>query len=393
MARAAASSATAVSAADYLDFLMDGPGWESVGASGGVFCASGGVHGHRTLAAVVGDTSVPLSAEVLNALSHLVDREPGSPLVLIVKPYEVADDGGQTGALSRLLAALARRRRHSAVIVVVLGELVGHAAILARMADIVCFGPGASLALADAKTSKRISSPYGAGIPAGLLTRTFKTDAAALLSARSIVNRLPGQKPSSPKPFSIEPADLAFENLAGSNTARHVDGSRLLQRIADDRTFVEFDGLGGLTAFLADIGGRTVGVLASRATLSGALDATALAQADALVALCGRHSLAILTLIDCPGVVPDDPALGALANLISAWEDAQVLVVSLVVRKAIGAAPAALVPASAISLYWPEAKVGLLNASAGTPESRCIAPRETRAAIIKALESLREPAV
>ena len=387
----------AVGARDHLDFVFDATGWKCLGESDWHVCAGGAIGGSEMLAAALGNAGSPIPSHVLNDLAHVVGRAGNSPVLLVLRSCEVSNERDQYLAVNHLLAELSSRRKHSPIIAVVLGPLVGPMAMLARLADIVCFGPAGSLALADAATAKRIPSHNETSPRPGELSCTFATDAAALLGLRRISNLLPtGPMSRSNGDASDRGDDLAFEFLAGSDTSQHVDERRLLQRIADDRTFVEFKGTGGLTGYLARIGGQTVGVLASTAAMSGALDAMALAQAGKLVSFCGRHDMPVITLVDCPGIVPDDTALGGLVNLVTTWTDSGVAVISLVVRKAIGAAAAALMPSSAaghVMMHWPDAKVGLLRDTANAPQGRLISGRETRRALVEALASFREAAV
>ncbi len=383
----------AVGARDYLDFVFDASGWKCLGESDWHVCAGGAIGGREVLAVALGNADSPIPSQALSDLARVVGREGSSPLLLVLTPCEVSTEPDQYLALNHLLAELSRRRKHSPIIAVVLGPLVGPMAMLARLADIVCFGPAGSLALADAATSKRIPSRNEASPQPGELSCAFATDAAALLGLRRIANLLPSGPSQSNGDAPDRGDDLAFEFLAGSDTSQHVDERRLLQRITDDRTFVEFKNSGGLTGYLARVGGETVGVLASTAAMSGALDATALAKAGKLVSFCGRHDMPVITLVDCPGIVPDDVALGGLANLVTTWTDSGVSVISLVVRKAIGAAAAALMPSSAqghVVMHWPGAKVGLLREAAGTPQGRLISGRETRRALVDALASFEE---
>jgi len=396
MTRSETNADAAVGAREYLDFVFDASGWKCLGESHWRVCAGGAIGGRDVLAVVLGNADSPIPSQALNDLARVVGREGNLPLLVVLTPCEVSNDPDQYLALNHLLAELSRRRKHSPILAVVLGPLVGPMAMLARLADIVCFGPTGSLALADAATSKRIPSRNEASPQPGELSCTFATDAAALLGLRRIANLLPSGPSRSNGNAPDRGDDLAFEFLAGSDTNQHVDERRLLQRIADDRTFVEFNGSGGLTGYLARIGGQTVGVLASTAAMSGVLDATALAQAGKLVSFCGRHDMPVITLVDCPGIVPDDVALGGLANLVTTWTDSGVSVISLVVRKAIGAAAAALMPSSAqghVVMHWPGAQVGLLRDVAGIPQGRLISGRETRRALVEALASFREASV
>jgi acetyl-CoA carboxylase carboxyltransferase component len=387
------SGESVISSRDYLDFLFDASGWDCLGESEWHTCATGTIGGREMLALTLGGRGSPMPAQALNDLAQFVRRDGGSPLIIVFTPFEVSDEPDQYLALNRFLAELARRRRQTPIISVVLGPLVGPAGMLARLADIVCVGPAGSLALADAATTKRIFPRNEASTPPGELSCSFATDAAALLGVRRIANLLPVGPRSQfngGAPDCTE--DFAFERLAGSDTSLHVDERRLLQRIADDRTVVEFDSFGSLRACLATVGGETVGVLASTAATSGVLDAATLAQASKLVGFCGRLGMPIITLVDCPGIVPDDAALSGLANLVSTWAESDVSAISLVVRKAIGAAAAALMPASAaghVVLYWPDAQVGLLKEAASVPRGRLISRRETRSALVEALASVR----
>lgn len=397
MTSAETNVAAAVDARDYLDFVFDASGWKCLGESDWHVCAGGAIGGRDMLAVALGNAYSPIPPQALNDIAHFVGRDGNSPLLLVLTSCEVSNQPEQYLALNRLLAELSLRRKRSPILTVVLGSLIGPMAMLARLADIICFGPEGSLALADAVTAERIPSRNEASPQPGELSCAFATDAAALLGLRRITNLLPtGPRSGSNENASDGGEDFAFERLAGSDTSQHVDERRLLQRIADDRSFVEFKSSGGLTGYLARIGGEPVGVLASTVAMSGALDAAALAQAGMLVGFCGRHDMRVITLVDCPGVVPDDAALGGLANLVTAWTDSGVAVISLVIRKAIGAAAAALMPSSAaghVMMHWPDAKVGLLRDTANAPQGRLISGRETRRALVEALVSFREAAV
>ena len=380
-------SSGVLAARDYLNFVCDASGWSSLDESDWHICAHGKVGGRGVTAAALLGTQSAVSAGALYALTDAVGRHDGQPLILVLTPCQTSSDL----VLNRLLSDLVRARKNSPIIAVVLGELIGPVAIMARLADIICFGPTGSLALADTHTSRRVTSPNSVSVPAGKLSRRFPTDAAALMGARRIASMLPAEAPVSRSPRNpAHGENLAIERLVGPDRDKRIDERRLLQRISDDGSFLEFDGSGGLTTGLTRIGFETVGVLANNASLSGALDAAALAQAASLARLCGRLSLPVMALIDSPGVVPDDTALGALAVLVTSWEESNGSVISLILREAIGAAPAALIPHGARVLYWPGAKAGLSRDRAGPPQGQMISVTETRQALIRALASRKE---
>lgn len=383
-----------IGARDYLDFVFDASGWECLGESQWHLLANGQIGGREMQALTLGSADSPVQAQALTDLAHLVRTVEGSPLILVLTACEVTNETDQPLALSHLLAELSRRKKRDPILAVVLGPLVGPAAMLARISDIICFGPAGNLALADRATTKRISRAGQKSTPPGDLRCAFATDAAALLGVRRLASLLSGGRPLNGDATECS-EDMAFERLAGSHSSQHVDERRLLQRIADDRTFVEFASVGSLTAFLATVGGQTVGVLANASTMSGVLDAAALSLASRLVSFCTRNHMPVLALIDSAGVVPDEAALDELANLISAWADSDIPVIGLVVRKATGAATVALIPSlpAALVMYWPEARVGLLRNAPGTPRGRRISFCETRRAIVETLASIRETSI
>lgn len=385
-----------IGAGERLDFLFDASGWQSHGESPWHICAMGRIGGREMLAlALCGMPAAPLPATTMADICAWLqqERKRRLPLILVPDSVELLDEPHQHAALNDLLAGLADYRDQAPLLAAAHDQLVGPVAMAARMADIVCLAAQGSLTLADEPTRRQVLAAGDALPFAGGLDCTFANEAAMLLGIRRILDLLPaGERWERRACVPDDRDDPALERLIGGDREAPIDGRRLLRLLCDGRTFVELGRHDGLIAGLARIGAHTAGMLASdAATMSGMLDAGALGKAERLVRFCHRNGLPIVTLVDSPGILPDDSTLAALPGLVSAWADCGVPVISLVVRRAVGAAITALIPPRKLAgrtlLHWPEARIGLRRQTAGTPDGRTITMRETRRALIDALGS------
>ena len=391
-----------IGAGERLDFLFDASGWQSHGESPWHICAMGRIGGREMLALTLcGMPAAPLPATTMADICAWLRQEGKRrlPLILVPDCVELLDGPHQHAALSDLLAGLADYRGQAPLLAAAHDQLVGPVAMAARMADIVCLAPQGSLTLADEPTRRQVLAAGDAAPLQGGLDCTFANEAAMLLGIRRILDLLPaGEQWERRARVPDDRDDPALERLIGADREAPIDGRRLLRLLCDSRTFVELGRQDGLVAGLARIGAHTTGMLVSDATtMSGVLDAGALGKAERLVRFCHRNGLPVVTLVDSPGVLPDDSALAALAGLVSAWADCRVPVISLIVRRAIGAAVTALIPPPRLAgrtlLHWPGARIGLRRQTAGTPDGRTITMRETRKALIGALGSPRRSSI
>lgn len=385
-------------ARERLDFLFDASGWQSHGQSGWHFCAEGRIGGREMLAiAIRTRPQSPLPAGILTELAEWLRQQERRrlPLVLIPASVKMLDEPHLHAALGDFLASLSRYSSRAPMLVAALEPLVGPMAVISRLADMAWLSPSGEIALAAEQDRRQVQTDAELTSYDGWLDCRFSSDAAALLGLRLILGLLPaGGEWHRSGPIRAAGEDAAFERLIGADADAPIDARRLVQLLTDDRSFVELGRQDSLIVALARIGGNTAGVLASNsAVMSGALDAGVLARAERLVRFCSRNGIPLVTLVDAPGVLPNDAALAGLASLAAAWDQADVPVVSLIVRRAVGAAALALVPpprsdARAV-LHWPEAHAGLLRQSAVKPGGQAITVRKTRMRLVEALASLR----
>jgi acetyl-CoA carboxylase carboxyltransferase component len=124
----------------------------------------------------------------------------------------------------------------------------------------------------------------------------------------------------------------------------------------------------GVLTFLARIGGRPLGLIASNpAHLGGAIDRDAADKADRFLRLCDAFGLPVVSLCDTPGfmVGPDAERTGTVrsfARLFITGAQLRVPLVSLVLRKAYGLGAMAMTGGSTrapvATAAWPSGEFG-----------------------------------
>ncbi len=258
----------------------------------------------------------------------------------------------------------------------------------------------------------------------------YDHDVAAVLQLRRLFGFLPSNHlAGSPDWQCLDDAEReapALDTLMPEAPEAAYDVRELIGQVADDGDFFELQ-----ASFAANIvigftrfGGRTVGVVANQpAVLAGVLDSDAARKAARLVQFCDAFGIAVVSVVDAPGFLPGTAQEhGGIARhaakLVFAYAQASVPLVTVVVRKAFGAAGVAMGSRAlgADAVYaWPDTRIGLMDADAAltvageaadparaqdyaqrvlSPEAvaasgaldEVIAPRRTRQHILRALE-------
>jgi propionyl-CoA carboxylase beta chain len=258
-------------------------------------------------------------------------------------------------------------------------------------------------------------------------------DAQALLRARRLIELLPAHRGAGAPVWSsfdhIEREAPSLDTLVPLDPASVYDVRELILRSCDEADFFELqaDCATNVVIGLCRMDGCTVGMVANQAaSLAGVLDAKALRKAARFVRFCDAFGIALVTFVDAPGFLPGAAQEhGGIAReaamLLSAYARASVPLVTVVVRRAFGAAGLAMASRAigADMVYaWPQSQIGLLGAKGalallGAPADAVseaghvaaflspaaagrghavddvIAPRQTRRHVIEALRALR----
>lgn len=151
------------------------------------------------------------------------------------------------------------------------------------------------------------------------------------------------------------------------------DVREVVRRVVDARSLLELrpDDAPNLVVALATLEGRTIGVIANQPrSLAGSIDIDASRKGAWFVGICGRFGFPLVVLVDTPGFLPGtDQELGGVipagAGFLSAFVDASVPKVTIVLRKAYGGAYIVMNARDLGADYtfaWPTAEIAVLGA-------------------------------
>lgn len=327
-------------------------------------------------------------------------------------------------------------------IALVLGSCPGADALLATLSDFVMManddaelyvsGPDAVRAVTHTQVNAQALG--GAALHAetsGLADAVCDNDVQALLKLRRLFAFLPARQGNgwradvAPWPCLDDAGREApaLETLVPAETTASYDVKELIHEIADAGDFMELRAAhaANLVTGFVRLQGRSVGVVANQsAVLAGAIDDAAAQKAGRFVRFCDAFGLPVLSLVDAPGFVPgveqEQAGLARHAgDLLAAYARARVPLVTVVVRRAFGAAGVAMgarALGADLVYAWPQAQIGLIGvrgavalggdaahaaqalasttvAAAGEIDE-VIAPRQTRGCLIRALAQLAD---
>jgi propionyl-CoA carboxylase beta chain len=325
---------------------------------------------------------------------------------------------------------------------VVLGPCPGADALLVSLSDFVLManddaelyvsGPDAVRAVTHAQVSAQALG--GAALHSqlsGLVDGVCDNDVQALLKVRRLFAFLPSRQGHgwradvAPWPCldDAERESPALDTLVPAEAAIGYDVKEVIREIADAGDFMELQPAhaANLVTGFVRLQGGSVGVVANQsAVLAGAIDDAAAQKAARFVRMCDAFGLPVLSLVDAPGFVPgvaqEQAGLARHAGvLLAAYARARVPLVTVVLRRAFGAAGIAMgarALGADLVYAWPQAQIGLIGvrgavalggeaaphaltlaptavAAAGEIDE-VIAPRQTRACVVRALTQLAE---
>ena len=267
----------------------------------------------------------------------------------------------------------------------------------------------------------------------------------ALEYTKALLSYLPqnnlDESPAYGETVDLDPSDLddALDTIIPDSPNQPYDIRDVITAVVDDEEFLEVMELfaPNLVIGYGRVEGRSVGVVANQPMqLAGTLDIDASEKAARFVRTCDAFNVPVLTFVDVPGFLPgtDQEWNGIIrrgAKLIYAYSEATVPLVTVITRKAYGGAYDVMGSkhlGADVNLAWPTAQIAVVGASgaveilykkelkeADDPEATratlmqeydetlanpylaaergyvdaVIAPRDTRAEVIKALRLLR----
>jgi acetyl-CoA carboxylase carboxyltransferase component len=368
----------------------------SQNAAPGVRSGHGRVHGQTVFAFAHepsdeqdGALSRSGAAKILRVIERATRA--GAPVVGLYSARGVRHEEGLSAlsAMTNVLAAMARASGAILQVAVVLGPCAGAVALAPPLADLVVMSCRGALLAPEPEVLRSLLGPSfsveslgGAEVHAertGLAHLLADDDDHAIELARaslSVLARGPDSEVAADVPERPLASDPVMASLAAQPETAEAprDVRAVIDALVDPGPWIELREryAPNVVTALARVGGRPVGVLAhQRAALAGGLDSAACAKAEDLVRLCDRAGIALVTLVDCAGLLPDsEPSLGGgearFAGLARAFSRSRVGRVTVVIGRAYGGAYAAM-GARALGVdacfAWPQAEIVASSAS------------------------------
>jgi acetyl-CoA carboxylase carboxyltransferase component len=370
----------------------------------GLVCGLGAVQG-RTIAIYAHDPTVlrgALGHAASRKLCRLLDlaAERGLPVVALadcdgVRVEEGTDAIDAYGEVIRRTIALKGRVPQ---ITLVCGLCVGAAAYNAALTDLTAMVAGQSyLFITGPKVTKVVTGEEvtledlgGAEMHmrrTGAVQAVLASEQEGIAWVRRVLELL--LQPRGADPGQRETPEL--EEIIPEEPRRAYDMRKVLEALFDASSVLELTPkfAPNLLTALARLGGRTVAVVASQPLqLAGCLDVDASRKGAAFVTWAGQMKLPVVTLVDVPGYLPgrkqeEGGILPHGAALLTAYGNARVPLLCLVVRKSFGGA-SVLSFAADVRLALPTARIAPMGADATVevvlgPENPAATDEERRA--------------
>ena len=397
-----------MTARERLGLLLDTGSFEEIGrfrggdinggkAGSAVITGFGDVYG-RKIAVYAQDFSVrggTLGRAEGEKICHLMDMA----LDLKVPIVAIVDSGG--ARIQEGVAALTQyghifRKTCDASgfvpqISLILGPCAGGAVYCPALTDLIVMtkensdmfvtGPD----VVKAATGETISmNDLGGGLvhstKSGVAHYLGEDEADAIDYARTVLAYLPSNSDAQPPMYAYAATRADREtakrltDIVPDNDRQPYDVLDVIRCIVDYGEFVQVHELFATSAVVgfACIDGRPIGVVANQPNVrAGILDVDASEKVARFVRLCDSFNLPVITLVDTPGYKPgaDQEHAGIIrrgAKVIYAYANAQVPMVTVVLRKAFGGAYI-VIGSKAIgadmNFAWPSSQIAVLGAT------------------------------
>ena len=397
-----------MTARERLGLLLDTGSFEEIGrfrggdinggkAGSAVITGFGDVYG-RKIAVYAQDFSVrggTLGRAEGEKICHLMDMA----LDLKVPIVAIVDSGG--ARIQEGVAALTQyghifRKTCDASgfvpqISLILGPCAGGAVYCPALTDLIVMtkensdmfvtGPD----VVKAATGETISmNDLGGGLvhstKSGVAHYLGEDEADAIDYARTVLAYLPSNSDAQPPMYAYAATRADREtakrltDIVPDNDRQPYDVLDVIRCIVDYGEFVQMHELFATSAVVgfACIDGRPIGVVANQPNVrAGILDVDASEKVARFVRLCDSFNLPVITLVDTPGYKPgaDQEHAGIIrrgAKVIYAYANAQVPMVTVVLRKAFGGAYIVMgskAIGADMNFAWPSSQIAVLGAT------------------------------
>ncbi|MBQ8312879.1 MAG: methylmalonyl-CoA carboxyltransferase [Clostridia bacterium] len=312
-------------------------------------------------------------------------QKTGAPVIALCDSAGVRVDEGAAAmnAYASIYAKMAKMSGVCPMIALVMGPVVGGAALIAQLADVsieagkvgqlMVYGPQVMSAMTGKTFDAKAVGGADAMAKQGGVALTAEDEDAALALAIEVLELLPSCNAEDAAIVDTDDMNRILPQIDAD------DSDALMTAMADAGKVVELykDWGKEIRVALCRIGGRSVGLVCGNAKENdGMITPAAAAKAARFIRLCDCYSLPVVSMINSKGIavpaVEEQAAtMIAAAQLLYAYAEATTAKVSVVVGNAIGQAYVAMGgkanadvtyawPGAVISALTPEAAVQVL---------------------------------
>ncbi len=231
----------------------------------------------------------------------------------------------------------------------------------------------------EAVTADNLGGACVHAVKTGLADGVYDNEFEALRQTRRLVDFLPSSNgddnPEWPSFDSSERIEPSLDTLVPDAPDVPYDMRELIAKTADEGDFFEIQEAhaSNIVIGFGRIEGRSVGFVANQPmVLAGVLDASAARKAARFVRFCDCFNIPIVTFVDAPGFLPGTAQehgglIKAAAQLLFAYAEATVPKITVVTRRAFGAAYTIMASKHVrgdVNFAWPTAQIGPIGAKA-----------------------------
>ena len=210
----------------------------------------------------------------------------------------------------------------------------------------------------------------------GVTHFTFADEPSCFADVRRLLTYLPQNSFEAPPVAKPRPVERSseIERIVPDNLRRAYDVRAVVGAIFDEDSFLEVqpDFAKNAVIGLARMDGEVVGIVANQPNVNaGILDVDSSEKVARFVRLCDAFNLPVVTLVDTPGYKPgaEQEHAGIIrrgAKVIYAYANAQVPLVTIILRKAFGGAYIVMGSKSIgadMNFAWPSSQIAVLGAA------------------------------
>lgn len=363
--------------------MPEGPGGD------GVVCGQGSIDGRRVFCyeqdpTVLGGSLGETHADSICRVLDLAERF-GAPVVGIHRSggARIQEGVASLAGYGRIFSRHVKLRDRVPQIGLVFGPCAGGASYGPALMDfIVMPRSGAYMFLTGPDVVREVTGEDvtfeelgGARVAgrSGLATLIGDDEDDAIAATKNLLSHLPSRIGDAAQSAHWLPPIADLTSVVPVDPKMTYDVRDVVGGIVDAGSFLEFrsEDAPNLVVGLATLEGRTVGVVANQPRhLAGSIDVDASRKGAWFVRLCNRFGFPLVVFVDTPGFLPGtDQELGGVipsgAGFLSAFVEAEVLRITIVLRKAYGGAYIVMNSRDLGADYvfaWPTAEIAVLGA-------------------------------